>query len=150
MDRCADPACILQTPRGFSWHHNSANIECQSHISLGVLIYIAKIFSSQHFGRGGGVEPVTPTLKYGPAMHKPLKSLLHCNNQTNRRRFAATAHKCATAYLLLPRAINDALHSRHAANITQSKQRRRLQTCISLVLRVTCSRLVNAAPQYES
>jgi len=41
--------------------------ECVSaRISLGVLFYIAKKFSSQHFG-GGGVEPVNPApLKYGP------------------------------------------------------------------------------------
>jgi len=44
-------SCILRTPDGFSWNHNSANTECVSaRISLGVLFYIAKKFSSQHLG----------------------------------------------------------------------------------------------------
>ena len=39
---------------GFSWHHNSANIECVSaRISLGVLFYIAKKFFLNFPGGGG-------------------------------------------------------------------------------------------------
>jgi len=52
-------------PDGFFGNHNRANIErVSARISLGVLFYIAKTFSS-HFLLSAGVEPVTP-LKYGP------------------------------------------------------------------------------------
>jgi len=44
---------LTTAPDGFSWHHNSANIECVSaRISQGVLSYIAKKFHSQLFGGG--------------------------------------------------------------------------------------------------
>jgi len=69
---------------GFSWHHNSANIECVSaRISLGVLFYIAKKIFSQLFG-GGGVEPVS-RLKYGP--HSPTgtyRNRLSVKNTTSQ------------------------------------------------------------------
>ena len=58
-------SCILQTPDGFSQHHNSANIECVStDISLGVLFHTAKNFLLNTWG----VEPVTPRLKYDPVV----------------------------------------------------------------------------------